>query len=105
MIRSTPLYEYIEEGDNTEDIVRQSLEFFWRTGFSFTISPLWRNWKSGILVDLSDVVQIRGYGWKQAYYGRKAVEDIIETVAGDEPTQWSAMPTKNPGQSTDHGEA
>jgi hypothetical protein len=62
------LYEYVEEGENDPDTMQKAMDFFWLAGFSRTSSPLVRNWKSGVLVDLSDIVAPRGYCWRAALY-------------------------------------
>ncbi|KAL2129443.1 hypothetical protein VTI74DRAFT_4342 [Chaetomium olivicolor] len=46
-----------------------SLDCFWLAGFSRTRPLLKKNWNSSVLVDLSDIVQPRGYSWKQSVYG------------------------------------
>ncbi|KPM42258.1 hypothetical protein AK830_g4297 [Neonectria ditissima] len=53
-------YEYIEEGENRPAIVEKVTNFFCLAGFSHTNSPASRNWKSGVLVDLSDIVHPGG---------------------------------------------
>jgi hypothetical protein len=62
------VYEYVEEGENDPDTMQKAMDVFWLAGFSRTYSPLLRNWKSGVLVELSDLVLPRGYGWKAALY-------------------------------------
>lgn len=64
------VYEYVEEGENDVAAVQEPLDFFWLAGFGFTLSPLEKNWKSSMLVDLSDIVPPRSYGWNQRLYGR-----------------------------------
>ncbi|KAG7291120.1 hypothetical protein NEMBOFW57_001130 [Staphylotrichum longicolle] len=62
------VYEFVEEGESDPDTVQKALDFFWLAGFSRTFSPLSKNWKSGVLVDLSDIIPPRGYGWKADLY-------------------------------------
>jgi hypothetical protein len=62
------VYEYVEEGENDPDTMQKAMDFFWLAGFSRTFSPLLGNWKSGVLVDLSDIVPPRGYGWQAGLY-------------------------------------
>ena len=62
------VYEYVEEGENDPDTMQKAMDFFWLAGFSRTYSPLLGNWKSGVLVDLSDIVPPRGYGWEAGLY-------------------------------------
>jgi hypothetical protein len=64
------LYEYIEEGQNDADVVQEAVDFFWLVGFSFTLSQLPQNWKSGVLIDLCDIAPPRGYGWFEKSYRR-----------------------------------
>lgn len=62
------VYEYVEEGENDPDTMQKAMDFFWLAGFSRTFSPLLGNWKSGVLVDLSDIVPPGGYGWQAELY-------------------------------------
>lgn len=62
------IYEYIEEGENHEAVVEDVDRFFWLAGFSHTPSPAARNWKSGVLIDLADIIHVGGYGWKKELY-------------------------------------
>ncbi|KAK3304882.1 uncharacterized protein B0T15DRAFT_537918 [Chaetomium strumarium] len=62
------VYEYVEEGKNDPDTIQKAMDFFWLAGSSRTFSPLLENWKSGVLVDLSDIVPPRGYGWQEGLY-------------------------------------
>jgi hypothetical protein len=62
------IYEYVEEAENQHDAVQEAMDFFWLAGFSRTLSPLNKNWKSGVLVDLSDIAPPRGYAWKHDLY-------------------------------------
>ncbi|KAL2170666.1 hypothetical protein VTG60DRAFT_4508 [Thermothelomyces hinnuleus] len=62
------IYEYVEEGENDPDTMQKAMDLFWLAGFSRAFSPLLRNWKSGVLVDLSDIVPSRGYGWQEKLY-------------------------------------
>lgn len=63
------VYEYVEEGENRPDVVEEADRFFWLGGFSHSSSPAARNWKSGVLVDLSDIIHAGGYGWYAKCYG------------------------------------
>ena len=60
--------EYVEEGENDPVTMQEGVDFFWLTGFSRTHSPLAGNWKSGVLVDFSDIVSPYGYGWQAKLY-------------------------------------
>ncbi|KAG5758495.1 hypothetical protein H9Q72_013371 [Fusarium xylarioides] len=63
------VYEYVEEGENRPNVVEEADKFFWLAGFSHSSSPAARNWKSGVLVDLSDIIHAGGYGWYAKRYG------------------------------------
>lgn len=56
------VYEYIEEGNADEGKVQAALDFYYMTGFQFTLSPLLANWKSGVLIDFSDIMCPFTYG-------------------------------------------
>ncbi|RSL69127.1 hypothetical protein CEP51_012390 [Fusarium floridanum] len=58
------VYEYIEEEANDPKTTEEVITFLWRAGFSFTNYPEERNWKGGVLLDLSEIVHVEGYGWK-----------------------------------------
>lgn len=70
------VYEYIEEGENDEAAVKQTLEFLWLAGFSLDNSPMERNWKKGVLIDLADIVSPRGYGWEERIYRPMGVGNV-----------------------------
>ena len=65
------VYEYVEEGENIPAAVEAVTDFLWLAGFSYGSSPLAQNWKSGVLVDLSDIVHPLGFGWRATRYGPK----------------------------------
>ncbi|EHK22894.1 uncharacterized protein TRIVIDRAFT_119569, partial [Trichoderma virens Gv29-8] len=71
------VYEYVEQGENDHAVVGDVLEFLWLAGFSLTSSPLERNWESGVLLDLCDIVSPRGFGWKKHRYGNRDVSRIL----------------------------
>ncbi|KAJ4162719.1 hypothetical protein NW754_014137 [Fusarium falciforme] len=71
------VYEYVEEGENKEAVVEEVDRFCWLTGFSHNLSPAARNWKSGVLVDLADIVHARGYGWHEVTYKPWAADLIL----------------------------
>lgn len=75
------VYECVEEGENDPTAVGEVLKFLWLAGFCHTVSPAARNWKSGVLVDLSDIVHPGGYWWSRSFYGEKDPERIL---IGDE---------------------
>ncbi|KAF5019863.1 hypothetical protein F66182_8142 [Fusarium sp. NRRL 66182] len=59
------VYEYIQEEANDPKTTDEVVTFLWRAGFSFTNYPEERNWKGGVLLDLSEIVHVEGYGWKE----------------------------------------
>ncbi|KAK1762574.1 hypothetical protein QBC33DRAFT_481372 [Phialemonium atrogriseum] len=71
------VYEYVEEVENDPAVVEEVAAFFWLAGFSHTISPAARNWKSGVLVDLSDIVHPGGYGWHPKLYGPRKANRLL----------------------------
>ncbi|GAB1311746.1 hypothetical protein MFIFM68171_01956 [Madurella fahalii] len=64
------VYEYIPEGDNYMGQMQLVLDFLWRAGFVFRQSLRKENWKSGVLVDLSDVISPGGHNWHKNAYRR-----------------------------------
>lgn len=46
------------------------------------MSPLAGNWKSNVLLDLSDIVPARGFGWKECYYKPRDA-DIVLSIGAD----------------------
>ena len=46
------------------------------------MSPLARNWKSNVLLDLSDIVPARGFGWKERYYKPRNADIVLSIGAG-----------------------
>ncbi|KAI1780364.1 hypothetical protein F4818DRAFT_395467 [Hypoxylon cercidicola] len=71
------IYEYIDEAENDPVVVEEVSDFLWRAGFGYTSSSLARNWKSGVLIDLSDIVHASGYGWNCKLYGPRKADDIL----------------------------
>ncbi|KAM3555348.1 hypothetical protein MY1884_005635 [Beauveria asiatica] len=59
------VYEYVEEGENDEAAIEESLNFFRAAGFSHTRISLARNWKRSVLIDMSDIIYAGGFGWKR----------------------------------------
>ncbi len=76
------LYEYVEYGENDPSRVQEALDFFSLAGFSATMSPLARNWKSNVLLDLGDIVHARGFGWKERYYKPRDADIVLSIGAG-----------------------
>jgi hypothetical protein len=64
------VYEYIPEGDNDRGQLQVVLDFLWRAGFIFDQLLRKENWKSGVFVDLSDIISPVGYGWHPKGYRR-----------------------------------
>ncbi|KAI1822676.1 hypothetical protein F4861DRAFT_540726 [Xylaria intraflava] len=71
------LYEYVDERDNEHAAVERAADFYWHAGFGYTMSSAARNWKDGVLVDLSDIVHVSGYGWNQGGYGPRSAAMIL----------------------------
>jgi hypothetical protein len=65
------MYEYVPEGDNDRGQMQQVLDFLWRAGFEYTQTLQKENWKSGVLVDLSDFRSPLDDGWHPKGYGRR----------------------------------
>lgn len=71
------VYEYVEGGKNDTETVEKVATFLWLAGFSFCARPLARNWKSGVLVDHSDIVGPLFYGWQKFFYCLLSAETIL----------------------------
>jgi hypothetical protein len=71
------VYEYVEDGENHVEAVEKVADFLWLAGFSFALQPLAKNWRSGVLVDHSDIVGPGFYGWQKPYYIRHSAKDIL----------------------------
>ncbi|KAL6361454.1 hypothetical protein LRP88_04922 [Fusarium phalaenopsidis] len=56
------VFEFVEEGENDPATVEKVDEFLWLSGFGHSSSLLEKNWKSGVLIDLSDIVHAGGFG-------------------------------------------
>jgi hypothetical protein len=65
------VYEWLDEGRNEPAIVEEVADFLTRVGFCFVLITKRDNWRQGVLVDHSDVVCYRGYGWTDAYHEMK----------------------------------
>lgn len=65
------LYEYVEEEVNDSKSIEDVTTFLRRAGFCFTNYPEERNWKAGVLVDLSEIAHVEGYGWKEKVFNMK----------------------------------
>lgn len=71
------LYELVEDGENGIPVVEEVADFLWHAGFCFTLSPLERNWKSGVLVDMSDIIHFDGFPWSNELYKRKTAAELL----------------------------
>lgn len=71
------VYEYIAQGENDTAIVEEVDRFLWLAGFGHNSSPAKRNWRGGVLVDLSDIVHAGGFGWKWRAYGARKAQMIL----------------------------
>ncbi|KAH6636216.1 hypothetical protein F5144DRAFT_171095 [Chaetomium tenue] len=65
------MYEYIPEGDNDTGQMQEVLDFLWRAGFEYTQTLQKENWKSGVLVDLSDFRSPLNDWWHPKGYRRR----------------------------------
>ncbi|KAG7290406.1 hypothetical protein NEMBOFW57_000406 [Staphylotrichum longicolle] len=94
------VYEYVEEGEPDPELMQEALDFFWLAGFSGTYSPLLKNWVSGVLVDLCDIIPPRGYGWKPKLYrdGPGSAHLIVKRgmVAAGDPAKAGLRPPPPP---------
>ncbi len=54
------VYEYIADGTNHDSVVRNMADSLHLAGFNYDGTPLKRNWRSGMLVDHSDIVRLVG---------------------------------------------
>ncbi|KAI1464902.1 uncharacterized protein F4812DRAFT_440881 [Daldinia caldariorum] len=73
------IYEYIQETENGNDpkVVKEVTDFLWRAGFGYSVASLARNWKNGVLIDLSDIVHACGYQWHERWYGPREVDKVL----------------------------
>ena len=71
------VYEFVEEGVNNPEVVQEVLDFFWLGGFSHAMLPRACNWKSAVLIDHSDIVHPRGYGWNRGCFGYRTAKQIL----------------------------
>ena len=74
------VYEFVEEGENEPEVLGSVLDFLRHVGFIHCWSPKANNWKSGVLVDHSDIVQPNGYGWTKKRLGCVTAEHILRNV-------------------------
>lgn len=72
------IYELVEDGENEMDTVEDVDTFLWHAGFAYAVDPHPKNWKSGVLVDHSEIVHIRGYKWNMEDYIGRTAEQILE---------------------------
>ncbi|PNP48727.1 hypothetical protein TGAMA5MH_00181 [Trichoderma gamsii] len=72
------IYELVEEGENEMETVEDVDTFLWHAGFAYAVDPHPKNWKSGVLVDHSEIVHIRGYNWNMGHYVGRTAEQILE---------------------------
>ncbi|KAI5868665.1 hypothetical protein GGS23DRAFT_546690 [Durotheca rogersii] len=50
-------------------LFEEAADFFWRTHSGYTLFSTARNWKSGVLVDVADIVHVGDCGWRPNGYG------------------------------------
>lgn len=68
------IYEYVEEAENMLETMQETIDFLEQTGFCMTWSPLKRNWKNSILIDMSDFISCVSFGFEARRKGLKANE-------------------------------
>jgi hypothetical protein len=92
------VYEYVEEGENDPDTIQQAFDFFWLAGFCTTLSQLPKNWVSGVLVDLCEIVPPRGYGWKWQLYrdGPYSAQAVVQQNVGTRTSAFEGPPRTRP---------
>lgn len=78
------VYEYIEEDENLAETVEEVASFLWRAGFTFTNYASEGNWKSGVLVDMSEIVYVHGYGWNERAFGPRDTKRLLGIPYGVE---------------------
>lgn len=78
------VYEYINEGENVAETVEEVATFLWRAGFTFTNYASEGNWKSGVLVDMSEIVHVHGHGWKESGFGPRDAKRLLGIPYGVE---------------------
>ncbi|KAL6807587.1 hypothetical protein GGI42DRAFT_318396 [Trichoderma sp. SZMC 28013] len=74
------VYEFIEEGQNSMTQVGKVDNFLWYAGFAYANEPEEKSWRSSVLVDHSEIVHLRGYGWNEEDYMDRSAEQIITDV-------------------------
>lgn len=94
------VYEYIPEGDNDRGQMQQVLDFLWRAGFDFCQSLRKENWKSGVLVDLSDIISPVGYSWHKNSYRRADASHAFLPPPPPPPAQHTWWSNPNAGSSS-----
>lgn len=72
------VYEYVESGKNSTDLVEKVARFLWLAGFSFCSTPLAKNWRNSVLVDHSDIMGPHSYGWQKLYYRCRAAREVLK---------------------------
>lgn len=62
------LYEYIGKGENNPAVVADLNRFFWLAGFGHLSGACTQNYRSGVLVDHSDLVHTRNSEWQGEFW-------------------------------------
>ena len=70
------LYEYIKEGEVDDGQMQTALDFYHRAGFQHAITPLWSNWKSGVLIDYCDIITPFTYGYSRRLHRPLTVKEL-----------------------------
>ncbi|KAM0259249.1 hypothetical protein ACHAQJ_003454 [Trichoderma viride] len=71
------IYELVEEGENEASTLEEVDTFLWHAGFAYAVKPRGKNWKGGVLVDHTEIVHTRGYGWNEEDYIHRTAEQIL----------------------------
>ncbi|ERS98797.1 uncharacterized protein SPSK_04307 [Sporothrix schenckii 1099-18] len=66
-----------EDQQQEHDRVAAVARFLHLAGISFCPQSLACNWKNGVLIDHSDIISPRSYGWAQMWYRIRSVEKLL----------------------------
>ncbi|KAL7918443.1 hypothetical protein ACQKWADRAFT_323786 [Trichoderma austrokoningii] len=72
------VYELIEAGDSIPSVVEEVSDFLYHAGFSFTLTPLARNWVNSVLVDYSDIIHYGEYGWRAWGFKKRTADQLLQ---------------------------
>lgn len=72
------VYEFVEDVKNKIGLVGKVDSFLWFAGFAYANEPEEKSWRNSMLVDYSEIVHMRGYGWSEEDYMDRSAEQIID---------------------------